>query len=680
MRGKLFSLRSVRPPDQLPGRTACNWLLLCAALAICFHFAHLPAWLSSFAACILLWRLCIENYAWRVPSRWVRWSLLLVTAILVFRQYGTLLGRDPGVAYLTLLVALKILEIRILRDYLLAIFLIYLLTLGALLFSQSLLTGLFMGFLIVLTTHTLILLNRPQTTTIAQSLRLAAVLCLQALPLLLVLYLLFPRIQGTLWGLPQDAFSGRTGLSEQVSPGSINRLYNDDTVAFRVEFDDPPPAPRTLYWRAFVLSDTDGSAWSRHRGPGDGQTNWRYSAVGPALTYTIVVEPHHQDWLPALDLPASVQRDVRTVEGYSLEAISPVRFLKRYPLTSHLTYITDQMTAEEFAHNQYWPRKPSNRVRRLLGQWRQQTSSPREFVKRALRFFNQEPFYYTLTPPLLSGDILDEFLFETRAGYCEHYASAFVALMRLNGIPARLVAGYQGGEWNAAGSYMVVRQSDAHAWAEVWLHKAGWTRVDPTAAVAPERIELGADAIRELSAQGAAIGRLTIKDAKSLIAPSWLRQFRQQLSWRWDVINSKWNGWVMDYNRDAQFELLKNIGIKTPNWLNAAITMTAGIIFLLLLLSAVWLHRRRRPDPVLRVYYRFCDKLARVGLDRSPTEGPLDYSRRLIRSRADLRDPIMCITAAYVELRYGYFSNSGFTRFRQQVAAFKPAKSGRNSV
>lgn len=673
MRIKPVSLSAARPPDHLPDRLACNWMLVSAGLAISFHFSHLPVWLTSFAACILLWRFAIENHAWRVPKRWLRWSLLLISAIFVFKEYGSLLGREPGVAYLTLLVCLKILEIRTLRDYLLAIFLMYILLLGALLFSQSLLTGLYMSCLIVVTTHALILLNRPHPLSHRESLKLGLTLCLQALPLLLILYLLFPRIQGTLWGLPQDAFSGRTGMSEQVSPGSINRLYNDEAVAFRVEFDGQRPHRHNLYWRAFVLSETDGRTWYRHRGPGDGAARWRYRAYGPPIQYTVLLEPHYQQWLPALDLPLPMQGRgrIKMINGYALESAATVRSLQRYRLASHPHYSTTTLGPGELLHNKHWPIKPSRRVQKLIKGWRHASSEPKEIVNSALRFFEQQPFYYTLTPPLLSGDTLDAFLFDTRAGYCEHYASAFVALMRLGGIPARLVAGYQGGEWNAAGEYLVVRQADAHAWAEVWLQQEGWVRVDPTAAVAPERIELGADAIRRLSAQGAAIGRLSIFDAERLLSPSWIRRVWQHLSWRWDVVNSKWNMWVMDYGREMQFELMRTMGFTAPTWLNAVMIMAAGIGLILLLISALWMHRRQKPDPVVKVYQKFCRKLAKTGLHRAPSEGPLDFCRRLIHVRADLREPVSSITAAYIELRYGNFNPAGLDRFRHQVAAFK---------
>lgn len=669
---KLFSLRSFRPPDRQPDRLACNWVLISAAMAIGFHFHHLPLWLTAFAACILLWRYFIENHAWRIPGRTIRWLLLLVSAVVVFRHYGTLLGRDAGVAYLALLVALKILETRSLRDYLLVVFLIYILVLGALLFSQSFPTGAYAMLVIVVSTHAMVRLNRPQPLVQRQTLRMVLTLIIQAVPLLLVLYLLFPRIQGSLWGLPHDAFSGRTGMSEEVSPGSINQLHEDDSIAFRAEFDDPPPPPGALYWRAFVLSETDGRRWLRHRGPGDGSGGWRYQPGGPATAYTVVLEPHNQKWIPTLELPRSPGPFSHRARGYILEANAPVRELRRFELSSHLNYSTGPLSPYETRHNSSWPLEPSRRVRDLLHSWRQNATDPRELVTQSLDYFSRNPFRYTLSPPLLSGDTLDQFLFETQAGYCEFYASAFVALMRLSNIPARLVAGYQGGEWNDKGNYMIVRQSDAHAWAEVWLYPQGWVRVDPTAAIAPERIELGAGALRRLEEQGAGIGLLSISEARRLIAPDVLRQLWRDLALRWDSLNNSWNKWVMAYGPRAQLELLKLLGVEAPNWVNIVIGMALAILLLLLGTAALWMMRfRHKPDPAVKLFQNFCRKLKRIGMERRPDEGPSDFAHRVISTRPDLRSPVNHITNTYITVRYGRLSSSGLPLLRKLVHEFK---------
>lgn len=676
---KFFSLRSFRPPDQQPDRRACNWMLVSAALAVGLHVAHLPVWLTAFAACLLCWRYFIENHAWRIPGRLVRWSLLLLTAVLVFRHYGTLVGRDAGVAYLALLVGLKILEIRSLRDYLLAVFLIYLLVLGAVLFSQSLATGAY-GFLaIFVSTHALVLLNRPQSLSQAQSLRLVGIVMLQALPVLLVLYLLFPRIQGSLWGLPQDAFAASTGLSEEVSPGAVNRLYNDDTIAFRAEFDGSPPPPADLYWRTFVLSDTDGRTWRRHHGGGDGPNHWRYQALDAPLRYSITLEPHNQRWIPALDLPVLGIERTRPVPGFVLQSVYRVRSPRRYPLTSHRAYRTGPLSPLEASHNTVWPDRLSPRVAELLERWRRSAGTPQEQIQLALDFFAREGFRYTLSPPLLTGDTLDDFLFRTRAGYCEHFASAFVALMRLSNIPARLVAGYQGGDWNPDAGYMIVRQSDAHAWAEVWLAPRGWVRVDPTAAVAPERVELGADALRQLAARGAGIGQLPVEQARLLIQPSWARSLRRQLSWRWDALNTAWDNWVMAYGPAAQRELLELLGMQTPRWANMIAVMALGVVLVLAVTAAVWRFTRKNEDPVVAAYRRYCAKLDRFGYPRRPAEGPVDYARRLLEARPDLAAPVNRITRLYVALRYGRAAPAGVALLRKHVASFrvKPPRRGR---
>jgi transglutaminase-like putative cysteine protease len=669
---KLFTLRSFRPPDRQPDRLACNWVLISAVMAIGFHVHHLPLWLTAFAACILLWRYFIENHAWRIPGRSLRWLLLLVSAVVIFRHYGTLLGRDAGVAYLALLVALKILETRSLRDYLLVVFLLYIIVLGALLFSQSFSTGAYAVLVIVVSTHAMVRLNRPQPLAQRQTLRLVLTLLTQAVPLLLILYFLFPRIQGSLWGLPHDAFSGRTGMSEEVSPGSINQLHQDDSIAFRAEFTGAPPPPGALYWRAFVLSETDGRRWVRHRGPGDGSDGWRYQSAGPATAYTVVLEPHNQKWIPTLELPHSPAPFSHRAPGYILEANAPVQALRRFDLSSYLSYSTGPLSPYEARYNSSWPLTPSRRVQDLIHTWQQHSTDPWEAVTQVLDYFSRDPFRYTLSPPLLTGDTLDQFLFETQAGYCEFYASAFVALMRLSNIPARLVAGYQGGEWNAAGNYMIVRQSDAHAWAEVWLDPQGWVRVDPTAAIAPERIELGAGALRRLEEQGAGIGLLSVNEARRLIAPDVFRQLWLNMALRWDSLNNSWNKWVMAYGPKTQLELLKLLGVETPNWVNIVVGMFLAILLLLLVTAALWMMRsRQKPDPAVNLFHIFCRKLQRVGLERRPAEGPSDFARRVINARGDLRSPVNHITNIYITVRYGSSNSSGLSLLRKLVREFK---------
>jgi len=667
-----LKLRSFRPPDQQPDRLACNWLLLSAALSVCLHLHILPLWLTAIAFGFLFWRLIIENFALRVPGRAIRWLLLLLTVVLVFRHYGTLLGRDAGVAYLTLLVSLKILEIRSLRDYLLVVFLIFLVVLGAFLFSQTMVTAMYSMLVVIVTLHALVRLNSPYPLRQRQTALVVIVLVMQALPLLMVMYLLFPRIQGSLWSLPVDSHSGRTGMSDSVSPGSINQLYEDDTIAFRAEFEGNPPPSELLYWRIFVLSETDGRQWLRHKGPSDGSRALTHIARSEPIRYTVLLEPHGQKWIPSLELVSSRAPYTHRADGYILRSNRPVDNLKRYNLSSNLSYVTPPLSDQQIRHNSFWSREPSQRVKDLVLNWQVRGQEPRDIVRQGLDLFAQDPFRYTLTPPLLTGDTLDEFLFESRAGYCEHYASAFAALMRLSGIPARLVVGYQGGEWNEAGDYMIVRQSDAHAWTEVWLHPDGWVRVDPTAFIAPERIELGADALRRLEAQGAGIGLLSINEARKMIAPGLGRRLWSELSMRWDNINNSWNKWVMAYGPSAQLELLRLVGFRNPDWINVVAGMVLSIMVLMLITAIVLMLRsRQKVDPAARLYQRFCKKLQKAGFERDPSEGPADYARRIIRAREDLREEVNRITQTYITLRYGRQNIAAIPMLRKQVQAFK---------
>ena len=291
-------------------------------------------------------------------------------------------------------------------------------------------------------------------------------------------------------------------MSDEVHLGSIVALSDNTDPAFRVEFDGKPPAPRDRYWRVYVLSDNDESGGWRRRTmmAFDGGEPGDFEGTGPPIRYTVTVEPHNQHWLPALDLPVEAPDAGKPRHGFLVASERAVTRATRYSMTSRQVARTAPLNILESRANLQMATQPSPRTAALLAQWR--NLAPRAKVQAALDYFHDQPFRYTLAPPALQGDRIDKFLFDTRAGYCEHYASAFVSLMRWSGVPARLLAGYQGGEWNSSGGYFTVYQSDAHAWAEVWLPDHGWTRVDPTAAVAPERIEMGAEAIRLLRTRG----------------------------------------------------------------------------------------------------------------------------------------------------------------------------------
>lgn len=656
----------------LPDRQAMYWLYLTAVGALAPVAPELPLWLTLVFTLCLGWRYASDHRGWRRPGRLLRLLLLIAVVVAVYRQYGTVLGRNAGVALLVGLLGLKLLELRNARDYLLVLFLFYLVLLGAYLQEQAPWLGVWSLVVVTASLVAMLHLSQPQGLALGERLRLATTLIAKALPLMLVVYLLFPRIQGTLWGLPADAHTALTGLSDVMRPGSINSLSESTTPAFRVSFDGAMPAARELYWRGLVLTDTDGQGWSRRRTTHLAEAE-SFQALGEAVRYTVTLEPSNKPWMPALDLPAEIPRGARAQPGYTLEQPAPIRERLTYVLTSHPRYRTPTLAPEERAAMLQLPEHVSPRVQALAQRWRREALEPRAVAQRALAHFRTENFVYTLKPPLLGPDPVDEFLFVTRRGFCEHYTAAFVTLMRAAGVPARIVNGYQGGEINVAGNYLLVRNADAHAWAEIWTPDEGWVRADPTSAIAPERIELGIEALRRLEARGVAPGSLPAAAVLRAIQLGWFEGVWLQAGWYWDIANFNWHRWVVDYGKLRQDRFLKNLGIENISW-GALLALLAGGATLILLAYTVWSWRApRRHDPVQRQYLRFCRKLAGAGLVRAPHEGALDFARRCRARRVDLNPAIEDITARYLRLRYSRAANQDEWRaFRRRVAAFRP--------
>lgn len=654
-----------------PDRQALNWLLATVVLVLANHVGRLPAWLTLLTACGLAWRYLSENHGWRLPGRIVRVAITLALGVAIYKQFGTVFGRDAGIAFLAGLLGLKFLELRRLRDYVLVVLLGYFLMLGGFLYTQDLWVGAYMLAVTVFATATLIRLSQPTGIGLGNGLRLAGELFAKALPLMLVLYLFFPRIQGSLWGLPLDARSGLIGLSDEMRPGTINQLFQTDEIAFRVEFTGTPPKPQLRYWRALVLTDTDGQSWRRAKSPAPSANV--VQGLGEPVRYTVTQEAHNRRWMFALDLPVNIPNGAQRGAGFTVEWKKPLRERARYTLTSYPRYTTGALTATERRQNLQLPPDLSPRVAALARRWKMERPDSVGIVNRALAYFRNEDFVYTLRPPLLGRDPVDEFLFEVRRGFCEHYASAFVTLMRAAGLPSRVVVGYQGGELNPSGNYFIVKQADAHAWGEVWLAGRGWVRVDPTAAVAPERIEYGIDAVRRLLREGAPLGRLSANAILSIIKRDWLEAGWRGLRLRWDTVNTAWNRWVMAFGPERQKQLMRLLGFKTPSWLGMVTAMMAGAVLSVLLVAGLMLYRRKRPDPVMALYDRFCTRLGRLGLRRAAGEGPLDFARRSGARRPDLEPAINVITRLYIGLRYGGLSGSGpIGALRRRVRAFRP--------
>ncbi len=632
------------------------WLLAATAISLLPLVPNLPAWLAVGTAAALGLR------AWLIrsqqqPSRGFLVFLVLVGTLGVVAQYRTVLGQNPGVALLVVMLALKQLETRARRDGLAIVLMCYFLVLTAFFYSQAIGQAAILVAIVVFTTATLAVLADSRMHPL-RLFRLAGLMLAQATPFLLILFVLFPRVSGPLWGLPRDAYSALTGLSDSMSPGSIGKLSQSDAIAFRAKFDGPLPARDALYWRGPVLTLFDGTTWRPALFSVDRRLP--YEPDDQVVRYEITLEPHNKLWLFALELPAELPPGSVLANDYQLLAREPVTQRQRYEMHSR--------TGQEAGANESSRTLriatvlPPNRNPRTLAlgrSWRARHTSDAAIVREAISFFRQQRLAYTLEPPLLGADSVDEFLFDTRQGFCEHFSGAFVFAMRAAGVPTRVVTGYQGGELNPVDGYLTVRQSDAHAWAEVWLQGRGWTRIDPTAASFPKRIEFN------LAAAVPATDPLPFLMRADL---AWLRELR----FRWDAVANTWNQRILGYNPQRQRDLLASLGMRSPDWRQ----MTTALVLLctpLLIGLTFWaLRQRRRIDPAQALWLRATNRLARRNLPRRPWEGPQDYAQRVAAVRPELSAAIREIADLYGRIRYGKVERTLLDSLRKRIASFRP--------
>ncbi|MFQ5660479.1 MAG: DUF3488 and DUF4129 domain-containing transglutaminase family protein [Gammaproteobacteria bacterium] len=645
------------------------WLFAGISLAVLPHIQRLPVWISILFFSLTIWRLHRSTKSARVSRRHIALTHLIkllvglgiVTGILL--DYGTLAGRDAGVALLILLTGMKFLEIKNSRDYYITSFIGLFLILTCFFYSQSIVTAVYMLVAVTVFILTLIGFNdKAGFLDTRERLHVAGSLLLQSLPLMLVMFLLFPRVSGPLWGLPRDAHSGRSGISDEMSPGTISRLALSDEIAFRVKFADPVPANSLLYWRGPVLSQTDGVKWvaGRPRKPSVSVTT-----RGLPTHYTVTLEPTENNWLYALEIPAQPPKGGFFSHDLVIKTRRPVHNRRQYSLISYTDYRIAANSHAELLQALQLPYGYHRKAVALGRSWRKAGLGDAGIVRQGLRLFNREPFYYTLTPPRLQRDTVDQFLFETRRGFCEHYAAAFVILMRAAGIPARIITGYQGGTVNPIDGYLVIRQRDAHAWAEVWLEDRGWVRIDPTSAVAPARISAGIES---------ALPESIINVPLGLQNSAMARRLWQQLHDTFDAINNRWNQWVLAYDTNKQLMFMKRIGLGRPGWerITVWLILAAGLVFLVLFL---WLLRQRNAhtDRARTLYDQFCDRMAKIGISRDAGEGPKDFASRAIHQRNDLGEKINAITDLYVAARYGG-QTAAMEPLQQHIKSFKPAR------
>ncbi len=634
-----------------------RWLLLSLGLVLLLHAAQLVPWVPLLALALGLWRFALLIRQRPLPGMLVLLPITVAAALGILFTYGGLFGRDAGVALLTLMTALKTMETRSRRDLTLLIFLGYFLSICAFLFSQTIPVALFVTLPVVALTATLVGLSHPNgELPAAAKIRHSAVMLAQALPVMLVLFVLFPRIPGPLWGIPQDMARGQTGLSDDMSPGSISELSQSGAAAFRVTFRGTLPPANSLYWRGPVLWHYDGRTW-RAGSAVQPMTQTSYEALSTPVSYTVTLEPHNKPWLFVLDRPAGLPDIGLLTTDYQFLSRQPIRQRLRYEASSSLSYRdSNPLDEDEYARALQLPAFGNQRTRALAAQWREETQDHEQLIRRALDMYNAS-FTYTLRPPVLGASAVDGFLFDTKKGFCEHYAGSFVFLMRAAGVPARVVTGYQGGEHNPVSDYLIVRQSDAHAWAEVWLEGRGWVRIDPTAAVAPERVE-----------QGIAAALPDFEPLPMLVRPelTWLKR----LDLGWDAVNNGWNQWILGYNQQRQMEFLARLAGSRINWGDMTLWLT-GLLTMVVGVIAAFMLRESLPenDPALAAWIRFRKKLARAGVTIYPYEGPRHFTRRASRLLFRSRTEIERIGTLYLALRYG--GQSSVAELQRLVREFR---------
>ena len=625
-----------KPLTQLQfGLTAAS-----VGVAVLPHLLRMP-WLFFVPIVMVMFGRCQQRLRGGMPiPAWVKLPLVVIFPILIIFHFGTIFGRAPGAVLACAMLVLKLVETENRRDARAAICFSSFVLMSALLFDSGL------GFTLLLVAALCVFLAalheiegeraqvRTWRTALRDDLRGGAVALAAGTPLALCVFLFFPRLGSPLWGAPGDN-SARTGLSDSMAPGTMQELLTDDTPAFRVSFNGASPPRSELYWRGPVLWEFDGTAWTRPEYLAGLRHVTEVKAIGPATSYEVTLEPTQRRWLLALDMPLSFPDSAVRGADMTLVNRRPVNDLLHYDIVSSTHYVLEpQLSAEHRRLALQLPVDFNPQALELSARWRAEFRDNARIVRAALDLFHNE-FSYTLNAPLLARDSVDDFLFGTKRGFCEHFASAFTFLMRAAGIPSRVVTGYQGGYYNRAGDYWVVRQSDAHAWSEIWLDGRGWVRVDPTSAVAPQRVQLGS--------------RAAAGETAPWYQADWLLATRNQL----DLVNRFWNSAVVQFTALRQQGLLTPFGVEKAEY-SDLMAVLIGISTLLLGLFAWSVLRAPRVahDTLDVAYARLRSKLARAGAPPQPAEGPTALAARVatLWPRHDLAG----LLAAYSTLRYGF--------------------------
>lgn len=627
-------------------RNSLVWLLTAQIVALLPHLPRLPLWVVALWLGCALWRIQIQRMRWPYPGLVVRALALVLVTVGVFVAQGTLIGLDPAVMLLLVLFMLKLLEMRKPRDALVVIYLGFFIVATAFLFDQSMPLALFQCFSVLVLVAALVGLQQtPGRNDPARALRTGGTLLLQAVPLMVVLFVLFPRM-GPLWSVNAPGQQARTGLAESMTPADIADLARSGELVFRAAFDGVIPPQTQLYWRAMTLSRFDGRTWSSSRFSARGSSqDWQ--PQGEPTSYRVIAAASHQPWVFSLRGASSDDERLMLTRDFILQARRPLGQTMSYTATSHLGSLLEPHGLEPLQRkiNLHLPEGFDPRTRSFAAELRQAHRNDADLVQALLTHFNREPFHYTLRPDRLGQHSNDEFLFDSRRGFCAHFAGAMTFVLRAAGIPARVVAGYQGGEINPRGNYVLVHQFEAHAWVEVWLPGQGWVSVDPTFQVAPERIEQGLQEALEREGSFLEDSPLAVAHYRNI---SWFNDVRLF----WDDLNYQWQLRVLGYESERQMAFFRR-WLGTADWQRIGV-VSLGVLMLIMLPMALWILRpeRRLKDPQQRAWLKLNKRLARLQLQVKTGEGPRAWQQRLMQSLPGQRTELTAFFDEYIRLSY----------------------------
>lgn len=659
-----------------PGAHGMYWVLATLLLAMAPQLIRMPIPVVLVCLGPIAWRSLAESRNWQPLPKWLRYGITILTLVILATSFGGLFGRRASVSLLSAMLALKLLESERIRDSRLVVSFSFFLCATQFLFSQGILLVFYGVATILVGLAALAQLQRQEAFTAAgpppalqramiADLAFSSRLLALAVPVALAFFVFFPRWATPLWGVPETTLDAKSGLSDSMSPGSIQNLFMDDSVAMRVTFEGARPAPEELYWRGPVFWNYQDNTWTGSFYGRNIEAETMPETQGVSWEYSVQLEPNERNWLFALDYPAITPPDSRITMDFQILRREPVIQLLQYRMKSNPGYV-DSPTLKNTLRSMALdlPENQNPRTRELITEWSRETPNPGALIRRVLKYFNEEEFHYALDAPLLGENAVDEFLFVTRSGYCEHYASAFAVMMRMAGIPARVVTGYQGGWYSDLGNYLLVRQSDAHAWTEVWLQQTGWTRIDPTAAVSPLRVQQGSRGA--LSAQ------------RHLLDFDWVRNVRNGI----DLVEQRWNDWIIEFSAQSQSRMFTAFGLDylSPAGLVTILFSVLAVVGLFVL-PRIW-RMAGRPDydPVQVAWQKFIRRLKKAGVSARGSTAAMELAATAAVTLPANAEEVFRIADLYNRHRYSDHPPEP-AEIRTAVQRFRPRKiSGVNDV